>query len=570
MQKKYFKFQPKGINMDVQESIQSNQYATYMKNIRLTSLGDNTSLAITNEIGNKEIEIVDIQGNKITLKGTPIGTCTLDKYLIVFTTDSTGEIPDYIYKLELQQVLNDYKLLGTVLYNGNLKFSADYPLETLAVYENNLVKKVYWVDGKNQARVINIENVKKNNDTQFDFVQEVELKEIVTIKKQNIGGKFPSGIIQYAISYYNKYGAQTNIIYQSPLNYLAYNKGVTPEETVTCSFDITINNVDTKFDYLRLYSIVRTSIDSTPLVKRVIDIDLKTIIGNKCVITDNGQIGDTIDPSELLYIGGNLIYPYTIEQKDNHLFLGNYKTDNLYIDEKIQKEIRKIIRTNNIISFEYSEPIRYENFDSYTKYEGLLNNSQVNLATFKYMEWYRVGIQFQYKNGKFSEVVYIGDYQNDKKPIYDVDDNGYYIKVAKLALTNNTIISTLNNYIKTALPDYKKLRLMIVAPENKYRSIVCQGIVSSTLFNLQDRVNNSPFSISSWSMRPLGHNYEPLADNMSREAEIQNISNPIDVVFNTDKNSNVKNAIYELQYWYGQNSYGFFCYYYYLKRCIGR
>ena len=81
MQKKYFKFQPKGINMDVQESIQSNQYATYMKNIRLTSLGDNTSLAITNEIGNKEIDIVDTQGNKITLKGTPIGTCTLDKYL---------------------------------------------------------------------------------------------------------------------------------------------------------------------------------------------------------------------------------------------------------------------------------------------------------------------------------------------------------------------------------------------------------------------------------------------------------------------------------------------------------
>ena len=48
MQKKYFKFQPKGINMDVQESIQSNQYATYMKNIRLTSLVYNTSLAITN------------------------------------------------------------------------------------------------------------------------------------------------------------------------------------------------------------------------------------------------------------------------------------------------------------------------------------------------------------------------------------------------------------------------------------------------------------------------------------------------------------------------------------------
>lgn len=40
-------------------------------------------------------------------------------------------------------------------------------------------------------------------------------------------------------------------------------------------------------------------------------------------ITDNGTIGDDIDPQELLYVGGESITAETIEQKDGTLFLGN-------------------------------------------------------------------------------------------------------------------------------------------------------------------------------------------------------------------------------------------------------
>ena len=36
MQKKYFNFQPKGMNTNMSPKFQSNEYATYMKNIRIT------------------------------------------------------------------------------------------------------------------------------------------------------------------------------------------------------------------------------------------------------------------------------------------------------------------------------------------------------------------------------------------------------------------------------------------------------------------------------------------------------------------------------------------------------
>ena len=52
-----------------------------------------------------------------------------------------------------------------------------------------------------------------------------------------------------------------------------YNRRGSTWEIVNNSFNITIENIDTNFDFLRIYSITRTSIDATPILKRVADID---------------------------------------------------------------------------------------------------------------------------------------------------------------------------------------------------------------------------------------------------------------------------------------------------------
>jgi len=61
------------------------------------------------------------------------------------------------------------------LYGGNLSFNLDYPIEAIGYYESEEVQKVYWVDGYNQNRFINIvaeDDYYTNNnrgDDQFDF-----------------------------------------------------------------------------------------------------------------------------------------------------------------------------------------------------------------------------------------------------------------------------------------------------------------------------------------------------------------------------------------------------------------
>lgn len=290
MQKKYFNFQPKGMNTNMSFKFQSNEYATYMKNIRLTE-DNNGILSLQFEKGNKILNT--------GISGCVIGTCVVNKYLVLFTQKTEahrkpdGSIVSYnidsIYRLEIV----DNELITAQLFEGSLNFDTKYPIETLGVYENENIQKVYFIDGKNQARVINIledytakyDGIIKYKATAFDFVPELQLNESISIKKIIGTGEFPQGTIQYVFSYYDKHGRQSNLFYQSPLQYLSYASGVSPEDKVNCSFKLKIYNPDKQFDYLRIYSIIRTSQDATPTVKRVIDLSISNTNKNETSLT---------------------------------------------------------------------------------------------------------------------------------------------------------------------------------------------------------------------------------------------------------------------------------------------
>lgn len=884
MQKKYFNFQPKGMNTNMSFKFQSNEYATYMKNIRLTE-DNNGVLSLQFEKGNKILNT--------GISGCVIGTCVLNKYLVLFTQKTEahrrpdGSIVSYnidsIYRLEIV----DNELITAQLFEGSLNFDTKYPIETLGVYENENIQKVYFIDGKNQARVINIledytakyEDIIEYKATAFDFVPELQLNESISIKKIIGTGEFPQGTIQYVFSYYNKNGRQSNLFTQSDLQYLAYNKGVSPEEKVNCSFKIYIDNVDRQFDYLRIYSIIRTSQDATPTVKRVVDlsisdtnknktslskvstlntgsnlddfgktmevtniakfeqidnynnglyvqgavcygkylfqayiggkfidiIDLETnqkqalltinidvntrayhgnvlsfgkdiapgsnfpylyyscennsnpqilvikitssnadsnqwtgelvqtiylpesnggnsqngstdisttfkhyyqngcidaennciwvsgytmesfnsnigaydnnkliyrkyelpsvsekkvyfsynnvldsfilpfkkgtqgmvIRNNKlyqcfgydkgdvydefldCInlstkqifhsyqfpktqlaglgeelespyiyknnlylsatvnswryytlwsisfngggdiivppeppipeekadisFIDNGSIGDIIDPTELLYLGGNTICPNTFEQKDGTLFIGNYTINNNDISEETAIKIRNLL--GNKLGFKYrATSISYKGKNDYYNYEGQLGESDV--AGFKYMEWYGVAIQFQNKNGRFSSPIYLGSTRNYFPPSI-VDYNlSEEVGVNRGELNLDIDITELVKIIDTNI--WVKARLLIVNPTNSLKTVLCQGIISSTVFNYRDRYNNAPFTMSSWRMNSLGKHLNSLFANSISWGEIQNIEfskSPIIGESSTTK-INIKCTIY--------------------------
>lgn len=599
-------FKIKGMQRDLSVSAFNPEYAYENKNIRIMPTDENTLLSIINEKGT---DIRYINGIGYSITGTPIGQAVIDNELIVFSTDDTK---DRIYKLWFKgDALN-----GTKLFEGNLNFKTTNPIETIVSYENFNVKKVYWTDGLSQIRVINVAATKRWNDTSFNFIRTLNLQEEVTIERNAISqNNFAPGVIQYAFTYYDKYGQESNIFYTSPLQYISYNdRGASPEDKVGNSFSIYVSNINKEFDYLRIYSIHRTSLNSTPSVKRIRDIptsqletknivvkntvysfntkgtinadnpvivnggandslfnrqfqketesnsidvfiwtlntgdrflDFKDAAGNShhvevsqsnsnkvirkvgmsgissfpstiyiscdnkefevsttkkftgAIITDDGTSGENIDPIELLYVGGDPISAETIQQKDNTLFYGNIKLLREDISASVTSSIKRIL--NEGLRFKYFNDryITLEPPKGYYPYKNQLETGESN-KIFKYLETYRLGVQFQHETGKWSEPVFLKDLKNTLKPIgsYNTKRVSFAYPHSYINPSNKTIQNEL------ATKGYIRVRPIIVYPTLNDRNVICQGVLCPTVFNVQNRANNSPFAQSSWFSRP--------------------------------------------------------------------
>lgn len=515
---KVVQFKTKGMQRDLSASAFNSEYAYENKNVRVMPTDGSTLLSLINEKGNKKSSIAGV-GDYI--RGIPIGQALINNELIVFTcgdksildadieaeelsiNDITAkeEVVDIDYPFEdriYKLWFNNGALTGKRLFRGDLGFNYKHPIETISFYENTDIRKVYWTDGLNQPRVINIaaasDVVSKWNADSFNFVRTLNLNEEVTIERNIVAnGSFAPGVIQYAFTYFDKYGQESNIFYTSPLYYISYNnRGASPENKVSNSFNIEVTNVDRRFDYIRVYSIHRTSINATPYVRRVVDL-APPINMDKVTYTDNGSSGDSVDPTELLYIGGEEVVFGTMTQKDNTLFLGDIEIKRKTLDSTI----RSYFKGKNITFSTHNKSISSPEAKGYYPYSNQLKMNSYQFKTFKYLEWYRFGIQAQHYTGKWSEPIWINDVRNTvhiDTTFYSSDNIG--LPVAEFTLDDSTIISRLldNGYIR--------IRPVVVYPTINDREAVCQGILCPTVYNISDRFGNSPFAQSSWFTRP--------------------------------------------------------------------
>ena len=549
---KIIQFKTKGMQRDLSASAFNPEYSYENKNVRVMPTDESTLLSLINERGNKKSSIAGVGDH---IKGIPIGQALVNNELIIFAagdddyrladiTPNLFEVPDifpcdvlitnltagedtanditpdlssigditlvdcpYKLNIDVDSMLDDriYKLwfnngvlTGKRLFRGDLGFNYKHPIETISFYENADIRKVYWTDGLNQPRVINIaaasDIVSKWNTDSFNFVRTLSLNEEITIERNIVAnGSFAPGVIQYAFTYFNKYGQESNIFYTSPLYYISYNnRGASPEDKVSNSFNIEVVNVDRRFDYIRIYSIHRTSINATPDVRRVVDLAPPINIA-KVTYTDNGSSGDSVDPTELLYIGGEEVVFGTMTQKDNTLFLGDIETKRKTLDSTI----RSYFKGKSITFSTYNKSIGSPEAKGYYPYSNQLKMNSYQFKTFKYLEYYRFGIQAQHYTGKWSEPIWINDVRNTvhiDTTFYSSNNIG--LPVAEFTLDDSTIINRLldNGYVR--------IRPVVVYPTINDREAVCQGILCPTVYNISDRFGNSPFAQSSWFTRP--------------------------------------------------------------------
>lgn len=609
---KVVQFKTKGMQRDLSASAFNSEYSYENKNVRVMPTDESTLLSLINEKGNKKSSIAGI-GEYI--EGIPIGQAVINNELIVFSYGEKAELPeasieaedstitdiiaeesnieikttslDSIYKLWF----DNGNLTGKLLFKGDLGFDYKHPIESLSFYENSDIRKIYWTDGLNQPRVINVaaatDIINKWKDDSFNFVRTLKLKERVSIDRNLVSnGSFTPGVIQYVFTYFDKYSQESNIFYASPLYYISYNnRGASPEDNVSNSFNISIVNPDNSFDYVRVYSIHRSSINATPTVKRVVDLAIPTsgaytyktislsFIGNPYTITlykrsdgsslklsevstdnyislsgdtyskivfsngdnvllssgktfilsfsggykgtanyndnsefsytstitknvtytDNGLSGDAIDPTELLYIGGEEVVFGTMSQKDNTLFLGDFTLQRKTIDSTIKNYFKR----KTVTFSTYIKSITPPEPSGYYPYNNQLKLNSYQFKTFKYLEYYRFGIQAQHYTGKWSEPIWINDVKNTTHidtTFYNSGSIG--LPVAEYTLSDSSIID------KLLTQGYIRIRPVVVYPSINDREAVCQGVLCPTVYNVSDRYGNSPFAQSSWFVRP--------------------------------------------------------------------
>jgi len=72
-------------------------------------------------------------------------------------------------------------------------------------------------------------------------------------------------------------------------------RGAKADESVSCAFDFEITNIDTNYDYLRLYSIYRSGLEENPDGRLVTEIKIEDNI-TTINFTDLGNLYTTVNP----------------------------------------------------------------------------------------------------------------------------------------------------------------------------------------------------------------------------------------------------------------------------------
>lgn len=327
--RKSAKYTYQKMNQDVAKNKHSETFYWEGKNIRIITNDEFGS--VTNQQGNELVfTLPQITSNPtskdLSTLAFPINnlkiihTETLSDKIILFTTNENA---DCIFLVE--EINGVFE--STLLFIDNLGFTFDSNIESVSINENEESQKIYWIDGINEIRFINIkkDNINLSKD-HLSTVPSVNLYDIeigdtsVGIIPQIFtnGGNHKAGVIYYAYSLYNKYGVETKT---SGLSKPVILEGDLDKD-VNKSPIINVYNIDQNFEYIKVYSIFYSSLNQIPKISLIYD---NLIESDNLKIIDGNDIIREITLDEFNLTGTLNIIPSFLDIKDGHLFFANYK-----------------------------------------------------------------------------------------------------------------------------------------------------------------------------------------------------------------------------------------------------
>jgi hypothetical protein len=381
-----------GLNKDVSKQVMSNKAYLDAQNFRIITTEGSTTGTLENIKGNKKISDIKIADGQMI-----IGSCEIRDKIILFTTNNTGGIitvadsvtsdnaiitvdsmtptvdntisldsRSMIYELVIDLETETQESL-TVLYDDNLSidtsflnFTTFYPIKTVGRYETPNVQKVYWTDGYNNMRYINIAiNQTETGSAHVNAVRDymgVNKFEFLpnfipsTPKLKNItSGTLMTGMVQYAYQLYRLNGAETAMSPVSALihivtdsDFKSNSKFYKGDELSVLSgkgCKLEINNLNDGYNRLRLIRIFYSTLNGIPVISVAAEIEISTTHG-KVQVTDSGDTLTTMTVDEFNIYSTELFKCADLATKDNRLFAANIGKSDFIVDDFDVRAVR--------------------------------------------------------------------------------------------------------------------------------------------------------------------------------------------------------------------------------------
>ena len=360
----------------------------------LNGLINNQKGALTNEPGT-ELTVTWGTGAE-----SIIGKIHVGEDVVLFVKGT----PDRIF-------LYNKETVSAILGSAGLNFSTSYPIQGTYKTNSKGERVIYWVDGLNPARFINIDNPVNSIDDLLLFPNVEAFPQVGVSSIDTFGGSLRTGSYYVAIAYVDAEGTATNYLTVSnPINIALYTE-LTPNKSVTGSIGdlptskslrLQVSNIDTSYDSLRIALI--PSFDGILSSVRIIpDVPITSESSSIIVTGEESFIEGSL---EEILINRAVYLPAAIAQLDNTLYMGNLKRSPDIGYQKYANAIRAIGVTEEITSaFVAGDHVKEAVSDKNTSYK----NPIVSFSKkgYKRGEVYAFYIAFLLKDGSMSRAYHI-------------------------------------------------------------------------------------------------------------------------------------------------------------------
>lgn len=349
-----------GMNLDSDISVIKNTSYRYAENVEILSNTNGTATTVQGIEGFKALTDGYLEFSYHVYNSyndeNVIETAVFDpaKYKIIgigvirnYTCIFTEDLEDGTNSIFRLKIYNDVpSLFKIVTGNFNINDGEDRDLSIVTYWEDSDNIKVYWTDGVNSLRSINIaedSDLTNFNKSETFFDNTIGIVTPQPIFDSFVSGNLSCGMIQYAYQLFNQNGAETKISSLSHLihltksnafdaNYMGGEQGTDSGKSCRIKFEVSDNN----FSRCKVYRIVYSSADELPMIYVAAEFLTSPIEedGKQYqYYTDNGSILDEVTYEEFVTSDPYYFIPKVIESKDGRLFAANIIDDTWHLPD---------------------------------------------------------------------------------------------------------------------------------------------------------------------------------------------------------------------------------------------